>query len=63
MSIHRSAFESVNLFFDEAAGLIRLKDEMYDVLKTSYREVQVQVPVHMDDGRQGRPSYGGTCRP
>jgi glutamate dehydrogenase (NAD(P)+) len=47
----RSAYESVNLYFDEAADLVRLKDEMYDVLKTSYREVQVQVPVRMDDGR------------
>ena len=51
MSTHRSAYDSVNLFFDEAASLIRLKDEMYDVLKSSYREVQVQVPVRMDDGR------------
>ncbi|MBV8297465.1 MAG: glutamate dehydrogenase [Acidimicrobiia bacterium] len=42
--------ESVNAFFDRGAHLIHLKDEMYDVLKTSYREVQVQVPVRMDDG-------------
>jgi glutamate dehydrogenase (NAD(P)+) len=42
--------ESVNAFFDRGAHLIHLKDEMYDVLKPSYREVQVQVPVRMDDG-------------
>jgi glutamate dehydrogenase (NAD(P)+) len=42
--------ESVNAFFDKGAQLVHLKDEMYDVLKTSYREVQVQVPVRMDDG-------------
>ena len=42
--------ESVNAFFDRGAQLIHLKDEMYGVLKTSYREVQVQVPVRMDDG-------------
>jgi glutamate dehydrogenase (NAD(P)+) len=42
--------ESVNAFFDRGAHLIHLKDEMYDVLKTSYREVQVQVPVRMDNG-------------
>src|SRR3954464_2610326 len=47
----RSAIESVNLFFDEAAELVRLKDDLYPVLKTSYREIQVQVPVRMDDGR------------
>src|SRR5688572_31430321 len=45
-----TAFESVNRYFDEAADLVRLKDEMYDVLKSSYREVSVQVPVRMDDG-------------
>jgi glutamate dehydrogenase (NAD(P)+) len=45
-----SAFESVNTFFDTGAELIRLKDEMYDVLKSSYREISVQVPVRMDSG-------------
>ena len=52
---HESAaelrIESVNVFFDEAAELVDLKDEMYDVLKSSYREIAVQVPVRMDDGR------------
>src|SRR5437764_4325008 len=46
-----SAFEMVNLYFDEAADLVRLKDEMYDVLKTPYREIDVQVPIRLDDGR------------
>jgi glutamate dehydrogenase (NAD(P)+) len=45
-----SPLESVNAFFDEAADLIHLRDEMYAVLKTSYREIQVQVPVRMDNG-------------
>jgi len=40
----------VNAYFDEAAELVRLKDELYDVLKTPYREIDVQVPVRMDDG-------------
>src|SRR5206468_10702480 len=40
----------VNLYFDEAAKLVRLKDEMYDVLKTPYREIDVQIPVRMDNG-------------
>jgi glutamate dehydrogenase (NAD(P)+) len=51
MTGSRSAIESVNQFFDEAAELVRLKDDLYPVLKTSYREIQVQVPVRMDDGR------------
>ena len=42
--------QSVNAFFDRGAELIHLKDEMYDVLKTSYREISVQVPVRMDSG-------------
>src|SRR4051812_41154450 len=46
----QSAYESVNQYFDEAADIAMLKDELYDVLKTSYREIQVQVPVRMDDG-------------
>jgi glutamate dehydrogenase (NAD(P)+) len=46
----QSPFEAVNQFFDEAADLVHLKDEFYDVLKTSYREIAVQVPVRMDNG-------------
>ena len=45
-----SSYESVNHYFDQAAGLIGLADEMYDVLKSSYREIAVQVPVRMDSG-------------
>jgi glutamate dehydrogenase (NAD(P)+) len=43
-------FEAVTLFFDTAADHIGLSDEMRDVLRTSYRELAVQVPVRMDDG-------------
>ena len=50
-SVRPTAIEAVNQFFDEAAELIHLKDDLYPVLKSSYREVQVQVPVRMDDGR------------
>jgi glutamate dehydrogenase (NAD(P)+) len=46
----QGALEGVNAFFDAAAALIDLSDEMYDVLKTSYREISVQVPVRMDNG-------------
>jgi glutamate dehydrogenase (NAD(P)+) len=44
-------FEAVNLFFDRAADHVRLEDEMREVLRMSYREITVQVPVRMDDGR------------
>jgi glutamate dehydrogenase (NAD(P)+) len=42
--------EAVGFFFDQAADHIGLSDEIRDVLKTSYRELRVQVPVRMDDG-------------
>jgi glutamate dehydrogenase (NAD(P)+) len=44
-------FEAVNLFFDRAADHVALSDEMRDVLRMSYREITVQVPLRMDDGR------------
>jgi glutamate dehydrogenase (NAD(P)+) len=45
------AFETTQLFFDKAADLIGLSDEMRRLLVTPKREVQVQIPVEMDDGR------------
>ena len=42
--------EAVNLFFDRAADHVGLAEEMRPVLRTSYRELTVQVPVRMDDG-------------
>jgi glutamate dehydrogenase (NAD(P)+) len=43
--------EAVTYFFDRAADHVGLSDEMREVLRTSYRELRVQVPVRMDDGR------------
>jgi glutamate dehydrogenase (NAD(P)+) len=45
-----NAHEAVNVYFDEAAGLIDLDEEMGDILKSSYREISVQVPVRLDSG-------------
>jgi glutamate dehydrogenase (NAD(P)+) len=45
-----TSFEAVTLFFDRAADLVGLEDEMREVLRSSYREIRVQVPVRMDDG-------------
>jgi glutamate dehydrogenase (NAD(P)+) len=44
-------FQAVNLFFDQAADHVGLSDEMREVLRMSYREITVQVPLRMDDGR------------
>lgn len=43
-------FEAVNHFFDRAADHVDLDDEMREVLRTSYRELRVQVPVRLDSG-------------
>ena len=45
-----TAQEAVTVYFDEAAELIGLDDEMAAVLRSSYREVAVQVPVRLDNG-------------
>jgi glutamate dehydrogenase (NAD(P)+) len=46
-----SNYEIVTHYFDEAAERLGLRDDVAAVLKTSYREVQVQIPVLRDDGR------------
>ena len=44
------AFESVNLYFQRAADKLGLADEIRELLMTAVREVQVQIPVDMDNG-------------
>ena len=44
------ADEMVTRYFREAAETIHLPERMYEVLETSYRETDVQVPVTRDDG-------------
>jgi glutamate dehydrogenase (NAD(P)+) len=46
-----SPFEAATHFFHEAADRLDMSDEMRAVLATSYRELAVQIPVKMDDGR------------
>ena len=43
-------FEEVNLFFDQAAESLGLSDGLREMLRRPWRELQVQVPVRMDDG-------------
>ena len=44
-------FEEVNLFYDEAAESLGLNDGIREMLRRPWRELGVQVPVRMDDGR------------
>src|SRR5437868_10211380 len=46
-----SNFEIVTHYFDDAADRLGLRDDVAAVLKSSYREVQVQIPIRRDDGR------------
>ena len=46
-----SSYEIVNHFFGLAAERLGLQDDIAAVLRSSYREVQVQIPVRRKDGR------------
>lgn len=45
------AFESTRLYFERAADRLQLPESLRKLLLTPKREVQVQIPVEMDDGR------------
>lgn len=44
-------YENTNRLFDKAADAMELDEEMRRLFKTPFREVQVEVPIRMDDGR------------
>src|SRR3954463_15019580 len=46
-----SNFEIVTEFFERAADRLGLDESARDMLRSSYREVQVQVPLRRDDGK------------
>jgi glutamate dehydrogenase (NAD(P)+) len=46
-----SSYELVNHWFDVAAERLGLRDDVRAVVRSSYREVQVQVPLKRADGR------------
>src|SRR5687768_10305466 len=46
-----SSYEIVNNYFSEASERLGLPDDVEAVLRSSYREVQVQVPVRRSDGK------------
>lgn len=41
----------IDAFFDKAADKINLDQEMREYLKVPFREIRVQIPMRMDDGR------------
>ena len=46
-----TAYDEVNLFFDRAAERLKLPEGLRKMLRRPWRELRVQVPVRMDDGR------------
>src|SRR3954468_17293166 len=46
-----SSYDLVNHWFDVAAERLELRDDVQAVMRSSYREVQVQIPVKRSDGR------------
>jgi glutamate dehydrogenase (NAD(P)+) len=48
---HMNAYETVLHYFDRAADQLELKDSTRRLLKMPKREITVEVPVEMDDGR------------
>jgi glutamate dehydrogenase (NAD(P)+) len=45
-----SNYDIVNDWFDVAADRMELRDDLRAVMRSSYREVQVQIPVTLADG-------------
>jgi glutamate dehydrogenase (NAD(P)+) len=45
-----TSFEAATYFFHRSADRLNLREEMREVLASTYRELGVQVPVKMDDG-------------
>ncbi|MFL5867566.1 MAG: Glu/Leu/Phe/Val family dehydrogenase [Thermoleophilaceae bacterium] len=46
-----SNYEIVEQYFGEAAKRLELREDLAAVLRSSYREVQVQIPVKLSDGK------------
>ena len=46
-----SNYEIVSHYFGKAAERLELEDDIAGVLRSSYREVQVQIPVRQADGK------------
>jgi len=46
-----SDFEIVSHNFNQAAHRLGVPDDLQNVLRSSYREVQVQIPIRLSDGR------------
>ena len=46
-----SMYDTANFYFDKAAEWMGLEREMRILLKAPHREIRVEIPIRMDDGR------------
>ena len=46
-----NCYENTNRLFDKAADILELEEEMRLLLKTPFRELRVEIPVRMDNGK------------
>src|SRR3990172_6554549 len=51
MALNFDSLKAVNRFFDIAADRLDMPSETRKLLKSSLREVKVEIPVRMDDGK------------
>ena len=51
LSDDMSPFEAATYFFHRSADRLQLRDEMREVLGSTYRELSVQVPLRTDEGK------------
>ena len=49
--MEQSTFDAVNQFFDSAADRLKLADSLREMLRRPWRELHVQIPFRMDDGK------------
>ena len=63
-----TSFEAVTWFFDQAAAHLSLDDELRALMRQPWRELTVEVPIRMDNGRLKvltgyRVQHNGRTRP
>ena len=46
-----TSFEAVTWFFDQAARHLKIDDELQELMRRAWRELTVQVPIRLDDGK------------
>ncbi len=49
--VEMTPFQAVTFYFDQACDRLGVRDEVRNLICTPDREVRVELPVRMDDGR------------